>query len=456
MLLLACASALRAAEADLSALWAERVACVVAVEYTVQTDTERRESFCFGTVIDKAGTVILPSAAINLIYSPDQLRNFKAYVPGSSEGVPAEYLGVDALSGWHFLKAGPSLLGKLRPVTAFAAATPPSPVVAEELWGIGLRGKEEDFLPYLLTGRVAMVNSLPQRTGISQHELASPGLPVFNARGEFAGLALASFGQSFVQFSSANRGGSPVMLVNVEESSAFLTAAECQPQFARTPPSLTGRPLAWLGTYGLQPVDTEAARFLGLPGQSAAIVSEVLEESPAERAGMKERDIIVAIDGKPLPLFKPDRVVTTFIDREVDRRRPGDEIALTILRDGKRVELSAVLANAPKLTREAVQVHFDRAGLTLREFVYSDAVVRRVKTSPQPGVIAHFVKPGSPAAAAGLQPEDWIREIDGTEPASFEQAVQLFTGIERDTTRGEYVLLISRGGETSVLRVKLK
>jgi serine protease Do len=72
------------------------------------------------------------------------------------------------------------------------------------------------------------------------------------------------------------------MLVNVEESSAFLLADEVLPYLGRIPTSLFGRPLAWLGTYGLQPVDPEVARYLKLDNQSAAVVSEVLEGSPAE------------------------------------------------------------------------------------------------------------------------------------------------------------------------------
>ena len=43
------------------------------------------------------------------------------------------------------------------------------------------------------------------------------------------------------------------------------------------------------------------------------------------------------------------------------------------------------------------------------------AIDRRVKVSASAGVIAHFVKPAGPAGTAGLQPDDWIKEIDGKE-----------------------------------------
>ncbi|MFA5262476.1 MAG: PDZ domain-containing protein [Opitutaceae bacterium] len=452
--LAACLAAARAS--DLAALWAERVSCTAAVEFYAETETERRENTSFGTVIDERGTIILPPQAINLRFAPDQLKGFKVFYPGDAVGCPGEYLGVDALTGWHFVRAGEALRGRFKPVTRFAKKAAQPPGLAEDIWGIGLRGKEEDFLPYLMTSRVAMLNSLPQRTGISQHEVAAPGLPVFDNAGDFIGVGLSSFGQSFIEFSRNERGGSPVMLVNLEESSAFLLAEEVLPYFGRVPKNLFGRPLAWLGTYGLQPVDPEVARFIKLENQSAAVVSEVLDGSPAEAAGLKERDIIVAVNGKPLPRFKPDRVVTTFIDREVDRCLPGDPFSLTVLRDGKRIEAKAILADAPRLSREAPRRYFERVGLSAREFVYSDAVMRRVKASESTGVIAHFVKPSGPAGSAGLQTDDWIKEIDAVEVKTYAQAVERLAVIEGDLMRSEFVLLVSRGGETSVLRVKLK
>jgi serine protease Do len=101
-------------------------------------------------------------------------------------------------------------------------------------------------------------------------------------------------------------------------------------------------------------------------------------------------------------------------------------------------------------------MYFDRLGLTAREFVYSDAVERRTKPSELNGVVAHFVKASSPVAVAGLRPEDWIREIDGADVKSFAAATGRLGEIERDAARSEFVMLVARGNETAVLRVKLK
>jgi len=452
-----CLAPLRAPASELTALWAERVKCTVAVEYVTQTELERRPTIAYGTVVDSAGTIILPSAAVDLRVSPSQIRDFKVYLPGDPEGHPAQYLGRDAFTGWHFVRADASILGRLVPVTAFAGSgSPRRPELGEFVWGIGLRNKDEDFTPYILQSHVALIQALPQQTAIAQQEVAGPGLPVFYQDGRFAGLGASSFGQTFLEFSGEERGGAPIMLVNLEESSAFLVASEVLPYFGRIPKTAVGRPLSWLGAYGLEPMDREVAAFLRLNSQSGAVVSEVLEGSPAEKAGLKARDIILGVDGTALPRFRPDRVVVDYVERLIAARAPGDTITLSILRGSERVELRATLAEEPRLVREADRRYFEKIGFTAREFVYGDAVARHARTGVLDGIVAHLVKPNSPADIAGLRPDDWIKEIDGADIPDFAAAVGRLSAIEKDPLRAETVFLVSRGGDTAVLRIKLR
>jgi serine protease Do len=442
--------------ADLPALWAERVKCTVAVEYVTQTELERRPTVSYGTVIDSQGTIILPSAAIDLRISPKQLRDFKVYLPGDPEGTPAEYLGRDSFTGWHFVRASAAVRDRLVPVTAFlGSGSPRKAQLSDEVWGIGLRNKDEDFTPYILQSHIALIQALPQRTAIAQQEVAGPGLPVFDRDGEFMGLGSSSFGQTFLEFSGAEREGAPIMLVNLEESSAFLVSDEVIPYIGRIPKNVFGRPLAWLGAYGLEPMDREVASFLKLQSQSGAVVSEVLEGSPAEKAGLKAHDIILGVDGKALPRFTPDRVVTDYVERLISSRAPGDSIALSVLRGASRIEVTAKLDDEPRLVREADRMYFEKIGFTAREFVYGDAIARHSKPGQTGGVVAHLVKPNSPADIAGLRPDDWIKEIDGADVADFPSAVQRLGDIERDLLRTETVFLVSRGSDTAVLRIKL-
>ncbi|HTU02495.1 MAG TPA: PDZ domain-containing protein, partial [Candidatus Sulfotelmatobacter sp.] len=382
---------------------------------------------------------------------------FKAYVPGDPEGHPAQYLGRDAFTGWHFVRVSPSILNRLVPVTSFSGpGARREPELADEVWGIGLRNKDEDFTPYILQSHVALIQSLPQRTAIAQQEVAGPGLPVFDKEGRFVGLGASSFGQTFLEFSGAERGGTPIMLVNLEESSAFLVASEVLPNIGRIPGNVFGRPLAWLGAYGLEPMDREVAAFLKLESQSGAVVSEVLEGSPAEKAGMKAHDIILGVDGKPLPRFRPDRVVVDYVERLIAARAPGDAMTIAVLRGSERIELRASLEEEPRLVREADRMYFEKIGFTAREFVYGDAIARHSRVSELGGVVAHLVKPNSPADVAGLRPDDWVKEVDGAAIPDFAAAVAKLTAIEKDSHRAETVFLVSRGSDTAVLRIKLR
>ncbi|HEX3730996.1 MAG TPA: PDZ domain-containing protein [Opitutaceae bacterium] len=452
--LLALAAGARAA--DLPALWAERVKSTVAVEYIVENESDRHPTLAYGVVIDGRGTIILPAAAIDQHLATSQLKDFRVYLPGDPAPYAGTYLGQDVYTGWHFVRVEEKVRSRLTPITAFARPAGPAPALAEELWGIGLRPKEEDFMPYLLQSHLALIQSLPQQTGVTQQEVAGPGLPVFNRDGVFVGLALSSFGQTFMQFSEGNRGGEAVILVDLEESSAFQLAGEILPNLGRVPQNVDGRPLAWLGAYGLEPMDREVANFLKLSAQSGAVVSEVLENSPAEKAGMKPHDIIVAIDGRPVPRFRPDRVVTDYVEREIERRRPGDVMALTVLRGSDRIELKAALGDEPKLVREADRTYFDRLGFTAREFVYGDAVARRIKVGEGGGAIVRYVKPNGPAALSNLQNDDWIQEVDGAPVRTYAEAVARLGAIEKDPLRSEFVLLVRRGSDTTILRVKLR
>jgi len=451
---LAFAAAARAA--DLPTLWAERTHSVAAVDYYTETESERHLTTGFGVAIDRVGTIILPPAAVDTRISPAQLRDFRVYLAGDPVGRPAAYLGQDAYTGWHFVRADAKTAAQLVPITAWKRPSDRALALGEHVWGIGLRSKDEDFVPYLLGSHVALVQRLPQSTAIAQQEVAGPGLPVFDDEGYLSGIAESSFGQTYLQYSRQDRDGTPVMLIDLEESSAFITASEVWPGLGRIPVNLSGRPLAWLGAAGLQAMGRDVAEYLKIPDKAGAVVSEVLENSPAEKAGMKDHDIIVALDGSPLPRFSPARVVTDYLEREIERRRPGDAMDLTVLRNGDSVAIHAVLADAPKLAREADHKYFESLGLGAREFVYGDAVARRLKLAQSSGVIIAYVKPNSPAAIAGLQPEDWIKEIDGTSVRGFAEAVAKFTAIAADSTRTEFVLQAGRGSDTAILRVKLR
>src|SRR3954471_3349811 len=98
-----------AVAATVPELWAERLKSVVAVEYLTETEADRRPTVSMGTVIDTQGTVILPANAVDPRAATWQLKDLKIHLPGDAGSTPAQYLGQDAYTGWHFVRVAESL-----------------------------------------------------------------------------------------------------------------------------------------------------------------------------------------------------------------------------------------------------------------------------------------------------------------------------------------------------------
>ena len=96
---------------------------------------------------------------------------------------------------------------------------------------------------------------------------------------------------------------------------------------------------AWLGV-STQTVDYELAETFDLPVKYGVVVNEVVEDSPADEAGLEEDDVIIGFDGSKIT--DADELVEM-----IDEHRPGDEVILTVMREGNEVELTVTLEKRP-------------------------------------------------------------------------------------------------------------
>ncbi len=437
---------------NIDELFEERVHSIVAVEYFIQREIERQPTNNAGLVLDEDGVIVLLERAVPLWLPPEQFKDFKIYIPGRDEdGFDAEYLGHDYLNGWHYLRAAEEARPHLTPISRFESTMPG---IGHTLWGIGVMDKEFNFEPYLLDGRLSQIQNLPLAMGFSQSPLSVPGGPVFDAGGRFVGWANNSLAHERYLYMPSDQ--YLVRMRNARESETFLLADDFFKNAGRIPSRKVGDPLPWIGVAGVQAVDREVARFIGLEDQGAVIISTVLDNSPASDARLKEKDIVVAIDGKTLPKFKPNMVVKSYFERQIMHRKPGEEIALTVLRGEERIRLELTVRGHPKPYNQAQRKYYPELGFTIREFVLGDAITRRVPRSDMSGVIVSFVNHNSPVVSAGLLKRDWIKEIDGNHLSDYATAEKMLEAIVSEKNRHDYVLLISRDNETSVLRVELR
>lgn len=433
-------------------LFEERAKSVVAIEYFIQSEIDRSPVDTVGLVIDHEGLIVINKSAVPNWLPPDQFKDFVVFPPGEGgDGYKAEYLGSDHLNGWNYLRVEEALWPRLVPIIEFETT---SAVMGQKLWGIGILDQNFDYKAYFLDGRMAMMQKVPLKFGFSEGFLASPGCPVFDFEGRFAGWAGNPVTRERILLLDGRQ--SRVGFRPIRESGAFLFADEFLANVGRVPSDPAGDPSPWIGIAGMQPIDREVAGFLGLEDQGAVVVSTILEGSPAESSALQSRDIIVAVDGEAIPKFRPDQIVQSYFERQVLLKKPGETLTLEVVRGDGREHVEIVVGDQPTPLKKARRQYLADLGLTVREFVVYDAIRQRIPFLDAPGVIAQFVKPNSPVHAAGLKLSDWIKEIDGQAVSSYEEALDLLSSIEDDEAREEFVLLIDRNNQTSVLRVKLR
>ena len=159
---------------------------------------------------------------------------------------------------------------------------------------------------------------------------------------------------------------------------------------------------------GIQNLTPDLAKWFEVEEGKGILVTEVTEDSAAEKAGLKQDDIIVEYDGKPV------EEVGSFRSR-VASTAPGTKVDMAVVRKGKRIEKTAILGTLPgELERTAAGGRPGEApgklGITVQNL--SDELAERFGYEEQSGVVVTAVEPGSPAAAAGIQAGVLIQEVN--------------------------------------------
>jgi serine protease Do len=211
----------------------------------------------------------------------------------------------------------------------------------------------------------------------------------------------------------------------------------------------------WLGVQ-IQNFTPELASSLGMADQKGAIVADVVEGSPAARAGFEQGDVVIAVNGNEVT---DSRALT----RHVAAIRADDRATFTVLRNGERRTLTATIERRdadrlasvnpayPAPAAQPGQLGMSLAPMTpaLRQQYDLDADAT--------GVVIRSVNPDSEAASKGLNAGDVIKRVGNQSvraPADVTRAVDEAKRAGRDTVlflvaneQGDHfvALRISRG-----------
>ncbi|HKS38367.1 MAG TPA: DegQ family serine endoprotease, partial [Verrucomicrobiae bacterium] len=200
---------------------------------------------------------------------------------------------------------------------------------------------------------------------------------------------------------------------------------------------------------GIQPVTPDLAEEFNLPAeQRGALIGQVLPESPAEKAGLKEGDVVIEFNGKPVTDSRHFRLM-------VAQTAPDTEVTLKVLRDSKEKSLTATLGElsekeSAKGLRRPAEPESSRDTLDGVEVSDLDSRSRRQYDIPDNvrGVIVTNVDPESPSYRKGIRPGDVILEVDRKPVRNADDAVRLGKNLN-----GSVLLRVWRNGGTSYVVV---
>ena len=159
----------------------------------------------------------------------------------------------------------------------------------------------------------------------------------------------------------------------------------------------------WLGV-GIQEVTNEFSKSLGMKVPKGALVSQVTEDSPAEKAGLLVRDVIIEFDGVEI-------VYSGDLPHAVGSIKPGTKVEAKIIREGKPKNIKVIVGklteNNLALASSPKEANLDIMGMIVKELSLEQKKERKLSH----GILVIEVDPSGLAASQDIQQGDVITYI---------------------------------------------
>lgn len=287
-------------------------------------DQERRDGSGSGFFIRKDGYILtnyhVVSGARKLTVTLEDGEKLPATVKGKDESLDIALLKVDASHDMATLPMGDS--ESLR--TGEWVVAIGNPLGYEHSVTVGVvSGKGRPLRD--LSRDPSLANYIQTDAAIN---FGNSGGPLLNARGEVVGINTA-----ITRNYQGGGGYMPGVIQGIGFALPINAASAVLDQLITD-----GKVSRGALSIQIQPVTDEIQHYYKLPAKKGAFVQKVSADGPAERAGMKNGDIIVSVDGKSVD-------TTENLIQMISAHRPGDTVALVVLRDGRNVNLKVKLAD---------------------------------------------------------------------------------------------------------------
>ena len=167
---------------------------------------------------------------------------------------------------------------------------------------------------------------------------------------------------------------------------------------------------SWLGVF-IQELDDETAKALNIETRNGALITDVVDGSPAEEGGIQEGDVIMEFDGEPIA--NPAKLKNV-----VSLTAPNSKSIVKIIRNGSPKTIQVLLQELPDNPRKQVarqSFNFDEFGFQLKKI--NSSLQEKYKLSDDNALVVTRVDPNGEAYERGIREGDIIKRV-GTEKVS--------------------------------------
>ncbi len=385
-----------------------------------------RRSLGTGFIISSDGYIV---TNFHVVKGADVINVNLQGSTGKAESITAKLIGSDEETDVALLKV--DVKGKELPFLTFADSEKAR--VGEWVLAIGNPfGLEHTVTAGILSAKGRNINSGPFDNYLQTDASINPGNsggPLLNMDGQVVGIntAIIASGQG-IGFA-------------IPSSMASSIAEQLK----------SGKKVSrgWIG-ISMQPVTENDAKALGLEKPIGALVNSVMAGEPADKAGLKAGDVIIAVDGK-------DIADPAALLRAIASQMPGAQTKVSVWRNGEKKEFTITLGerNASQVTGqndESAQEKQETAslGISVRSLTAEEAKAAKVEKGQ--GLVVVSVEEGQPAAKAGIRTGDIILTANMT---PINDAKKLANIIKSVTKRGAVMLQIQRKGKVNFIAVPL-
>jgi serine protease Do len=330
-------------------------------------------------------------------------KEYKATVKGKDQNTDIALLKIEPDNGLPVVKFGDS--SKLR--------------VGDWVIAIGNPfGLSQTVTAGIVSAKGRVIGAGPYDDFIQTDASINPGNsggPLFNLSGEVVGINTAIVAQ----------GQGIGFAIPIDMAKEILPDLRTEGKVIR----------GWLGV-SVQEITEDIAKNLKLKTEEGALVSDVFQGDPAEQAGIQAGDVIVEINGHQIK-------DTHELIRIVAGIPVGEMVKIKVLRDGKPKTFTVTVTERPE-SRDVAGAEPDKSGEYFGMIVQeiTPEIAEHLGLTDAAGVVITQVENGSPAAAAGIQVGDIVRQINRSRIASLEEYQRTMS---RAISSDSVLVLIQRG-----------